>query len=810
MLHKPQIPMMVHLLTLTSLVACSTDFSATSDLAADVAQARMLLVPSFRVGSQGPAPCVVASDKPALWLPLDSADDTGLTEEIVSEAYGTVFPANHLPTFVPGLVGNTIILNGSNYIEVRDMDQVDPNLTGFSFGLWVMPAEVQEATLISHAPRFAPGSWRLLTTTRKGIRFEFCDEGGCHSHELEGSLPTGRWSYISGIMNVVLVDSHLRTLNITLQSSNSDDVISSFKTLPLPSHFDFNVKGSMVVGASLDVLPTDVEPEGPHLVTTPVDLFMGAIDELMYYNTPVDEEVLTNNAGASAGLCQACIHDVIPPEIDCPAPISIQEGQAIRPIEISAVDSCDSNPTIVTTVSHPSPGKRGDVVDVTYTAIDDAGNQSSCATQIDIIDPLEANDPSNRAILQGGSCTLTAPSNVVISGSPLTLNLSATAFQCSNGTCDVVREFSHPVPGAYVGMAPIAMSSNTLALNISQYGANISSSTSSIASISYDLLQPVANSYTFTYRVYDHTSRQPVGQFSCSTSVLIQPVVSSYCGQPISWWNTQRVTGRIHYYNLNDPNVYSGQGWFNGSRGDDLIIGTPAHDKARGQDGSDCLWGGAGQDTLEGNAGADHLEGSADMDHLRGGSGNDTLWGNEGADKLFGEGEADWIYGGPGGDTIEGQSGGDRLYGDAGNDDIYGGDGVDLIYGGDHNDVIEGQAEADTIFGGRGCDDIQGNAGGDDLLGESGSDHVWGGDGPDEIMGGTERDFLVGNGGDDNLMGEEGDDWMCGSAKSDDLDGGSGTDECRQNGGMGWMQCEENNGASCTSDFTMTAGWPCN
>ncbi|HEX2129693.1 MAG TPA: hypothetical protein VHF58_10805 [Solirubrobacterales bacterium] len=82
-----------------------------------------------------------------------------------------------------------------------------------------------------------------------------------------------------------------------------------------------------------------------------------------------------------------------------------------------------------------------------------------------------------------------------------------------------------------------------------------------------------------------------------------------------------------------------------GTRGNDVLVGTPrrdviaargGNDVVRGLDRRDIVCGGGGRDTLKGNAGNDKLKGGRGRDTLRGGRGSDKLSGGGGNDRCFG------------------------------------------------------------------------------------------------------------------------------------------------------------------------------
>src|SRR4051812_4908829 len=71
-----------------------------------------------------------------------------------------------------------------------------------------------------------------------------------------------------------------------------------------------------------------------------------------------------------------------------------------------------------------------------------------------------------------------------------------------------------------------------------------------------------------------------------------------------------------------------------------------------GTEGNDTLVGGADSDSINGNGGNDFLQGGGGADTVLGGAGNDTLGGNDGAD---------WLRGGTGNDTVAGGSAQDSV-----------------------------------------------------------------------------------------------------------------------------------------------------
>jgi Ca2+-binding RTX toxin-like protein len=107
-----------------------------------------------------------------------------------------------------------------------------------------------------------------------------------------------------------------------------------------------------------------------------------------------------------------------------------------------------------------------------------------------------------------------------------------------------------------------------------------------------------------------------------------------------------------------------------GTRGDDLMRGTPLEDSLFGKAGADRMFGAGGPDYVDGEWGADELHG---------GPGDDTMAGRSGDDRIFGEDGDDTITGDRGEDRIAGGGGADQLFGNLDPDVVSGGSGDDRI-----------------------------------------------------------------------------------------------------------------------------------
>ena len=159
---------------------------------------------------------------------------------------------------------------------------------------------------------------------------------------------------------------------------------------------------------------------------------------------------------------------------------------------------------------------------------------------------------------------------------------------------------------------------------------------------------------------------------------------------------------------------------FNGTSGNDFLIGGTGNDVLTGGLGNDFLNGGDGDDQLFGNDGNDTLLGGAGFDNLTGGAGDDLLDGGADFDSVqyfdaTGPVTVNLALGtasgaGIGTDTlisienVRGSSYNDTLIGSTGNDNLNGQDG---------NDSISGGAGSDNLYGGKGNDTLTGGVGSD-------------------------------------------------------------------------------------------------
>jgi serralysin len=185
---------------------------------------------------------------------------------------------------------------------------------------------------------------------------------------------------------------------------------------------------------------------------------------------------------------------------------------------------------------------------------------------------------------------------------------------------------------------------------------------------------------------------------------------------------------------------------YNGTNGNDNIIGSIFTDSIFGLGGDDTLNPGSGvNDYIDGGAGIDLLvadysnvsgpysfsfdniekvsfKGSNGDDNFTFNNTTDTLYGNGGNDTLNAGAFDDYLDGGSGSDNLFGGNGNDRLYGQDQNDTLDGSYGNDYLEGGDGNDVLLGSFDNDTLVGGVGEDKLYGEPGKDTLTGGAGAD----------------------------------------------------------------------------------------
>jgi Ca2+-binding RTX toxin-like protein len=183
--------------------------------------------------------------------------------------------------------------------------------------------------------------------------------------------------------------------------------------------------------------------------------------------------------------------------------------------------------------------------------------------------------------------------------------------------------------------------------------------------------------------------------------------------------------------------------FFQGNRGDDIVVGGALDDTAYLYDGDNRADMAAGNDTVATRYGGQLT--------LEGGTGEDVLIVMDAILPVY------FIVDGLDGSVDDGQlsqiSGFERY-------EVLGGALNDTISLGTGDDTASGLGGADTIFGAGGNDQVRGNAGSDSLTGGSGRDGLNGGGGNDVLHGDLGRDSLVLTGGADTGYGGKGNDWI--------------------------------------------------
>ncbi|HEX8450119.1 MAG TPA: calcium-binding protein [Allosphingosinicella sp.] len=139
---------------------------------------------------------------------------------------------------------------------------------------------------------------------------------------------------------------------------------------------------------------------------------------------------------------------------------------------------------------------------------------------------------------------------------------------------------------------------------------------------------------------------------------------------------------------------------------------------------------------FNGTSGNDTLIGTVNADTFYAGDGNDSISGDGGNDTIYSGNGDDIASGDLGNDTINGEAGNDHLLGGDGNDYLVGGAGADLLEGGDGDDRLAASANISGVplHGGAYVVDTDGSAGngyavvdGDSMYGGAGNDQIWAG-----------------------------------------------------------------------------------
>lgn len=186
-------------------------------------------------------------------------------------------------------------------------------------------------------------------------------------------------------------------------------------------------------------------------------------------------------------------------------------------------------------------------------------------------------------------------------------------------------------------------------------------------------------------------------------------------------------------------------GTYNGTSGDDFILGNSEANSINGLGGNDFINGGAGNDELLGGDGDDVIAGGGGFDIINGGNGFDTasyaglaaatnivlLPANQRAGLTLPTTfignlvSIERVVGSDAGDQIYGSFDDDTLDGARGNDILRGLEGDDILLGGDDDDFLFGDLGNDTLDGGSGDDFLTSGYGNDTLIGGSGFDTLF-------------------------------------------------------------------------------------
>jgi Ca2+-binding RTX toxin-like protein len=183
---------------------------------------------------------------------------------------------------------------------------------------------------------------------------------------------------------------------------------------------------------------------------------------------------------------------------------------------------------------------------------------------------------------------------------------------------------------------------------------------------------------------------------------------------------------------------------FNGTPGDNYLIGTSGDDTVNGFGGNDVALGDAGNDTIDGGDGHDLLNGQQDDDLIYGGNGDDEIRPGTGNDFVEGGAGYDRVsYSSVGTDTVSGVT---VSLGLQGTWQDTGGGGTDYLIGVEHltgtrfDDTLTGDNSDNWLWGG--LDPETGIAGNDTISGGGGNDLVQIGLGNATVDGGSGSDTL--------------------------------------------------------------------
>ena len=244
----------------------------------------------------------------------------------------------------------------------------------------------------------------------------------------------------------------------------------------------------------------------------------------------------------------------------------------------------------------------------------------------------------------------------------------------------------------------------------------------------------------FSLNEYDTSTYKRLGTRTVNANGLASILVSTGAGlaalaaEGILLLQPQTCDGRV-------PTMHSTPGrFFEGTAGDDVVMGSAGHDYIYGAGGNDVICGVGGNDTLIGGDGDDRLLGGAGNDQLLNGDGADLLSGGAGLDAVF----LDVSSTAPHRVSLDGLANdgraGENDNVDTTNEMVVGSAGNDTLIGNDAVQVLQGHNGNDRLVGLGGNDVLDGNIGNDVIYGGRGDDLMTGGDGWDYCSRGGGRD----------------------------------------------------------------------
>lgn len=242
-----------------------------------------------------------------------------------------------------------------------------------------------------------------------------------------------------------------------------------------------------------------------------------------------------------------------------------------------------------------------------------------------------------------------------------------------------------------------------------------------------------------------------------------------------------------------DAGLIGTDGYYGGTSGDDVLVGSSDQDRIDGFAGNDTLIGGAGGDYMDGGAGIDTASyaGSASGVQIWLPSGDSYGFGSGGdaagdilqnIENLIGSNHGDRLNGSDIDNRLDGGAGDDLLNGETGNDTLIGGAGADTLNGGEGIDTASYAGSASGVNIGFGVVGTGGDAAGDVL---SSVENLIGSGHNDTLTGDGNANRLDGGGGNDTLIGGLGADTLVGGLGNDTYHVDSATDLVTENVGEG-------------------------